>query len=80
MVLGTVKELVTSPQLAVNVNVLPLRVPAHTAVMDPPGMGAALATPTPAVKSTSAVNDIATTARPTRNRDILTSLGSGVMT
>ena len=43
MVGGTVSEVVTSPQLAVNVNVGPLVVPVQTAVMSPPGMGAATA-------------------------------------
>ena len=72
MAAGTVSDVVTSPQSAVNVNVVPLVVPVHTVVMLPPGMGAALATPPPAVKTTVIV--IATTARPTRNRDIPTSL------
>ena len=72
---GTVSDVVTSPQSAVNVNVVPVVVPAHTRVMSPPGMGAALATPPPVVKEpgrASAVIVIATTARPSRNRDIPT--------
>ena len=73
MAAGTVSDVVTSPQSAVNVNVVPTVVPVHTVVMDPPGMGAALATPPPVVKApgtASAVTVIATTARPIRNRDI----------
>src|SRR4029450_806994 len=71
---GTVKGLVTSPQSAVNVKVLPLIVPVHAAVMDPPAMGAALATSTqlPALKTRGTAIVVATTARLTRNRDIPT--------
>src|SRR5262245_62089048 len=38
---GTVRDVVTSPQSAVNVNVVPLIVPAQTVVISPPGIGAA---------------------------------------
>ena len=73
MVLGTVRGPVTCPTVsAQREGGFRAVVPAHTVVMDPPGMGAALATPPPAVKTTVIV--IATTARPTRNRDIPTSL------
>src|SRR5262245_32933005 len=84
MVGGTVRGLVTSPQSAVNVKVLPLTVPVHTVVMSPPGMGAAasidapemgtaLATPPPTAKMTgTAIAVIVTAARPTRDRGIPT--------
>jgi hypothetical protein len=73
MVAGTVSDVVTSPQSWVKVNVVPFVVPVHTVVMSPPGIGAALATPPPKVKTTGTASAvIATTARPLRNRDIPT--------
>src|SRR6516165_1934560 len=84
MVGGTVRGLVTSPQSAVNVKVVPLVVPAHTAVMSPPEMGAAavidppeigtaLATPPPTAETTGTpIAVIVTTASPTRNLGIPT--------
>ena len=55
---GTVRGDVTSPQSAVNVNVVvPLVVPAQTVVISPPGMGAAAAAGANATSSTTTIND-----------------------
>ena len=75
MLAGTVRGEVTSPQLAVSVNVAPFVVPVQTVVMLPPGMGAPDAAGAIATKTTgnATAASIAMETNPASVRDLLRS-------